>query len=278
MIVSTCNRVEFYVAAEEPAAGFAAVHDFVAAHADAPEGDAFFRHPLAPSVRHLFRVVSGLDSMVLGETEILGQVKKAYAAAAGGGATARHLNKLFQRAFNVAKEVRTKTNITRGSVSVGSVAVDLAEKIFGKLAACKVMILGAGETSETDRRRAPGARREIDLRGQSQLRPRRRAGARRWAASAIHFDEWAARVSRRGHPHRLDRRAAPRAHRRAARADHAHAARTARSSASTSPCRATSSRRSTSSTASTFTTSTRCSASPTTPWPSAARSWCSARK
>jgi glutamyl-tRNA reductase len=86
--------------------------------------------------------------MVIGETEILGQVKKAYAAASSAGATSRHLNKLFQRAFNVAKEVRTKTNITSGPVSVGSVAIDLAERIFGELAACHAMILGAGEMSE----------------------------------------------------------------------------------------------------------------------------------
>ncbi|MCX6978142.1 MAG: glutamyl-tRNA reductase, partial [Verrucomicrobia bacterium] len=90
----------------------------------------------------------GLESMILGETEILGQVKKAYGAAQESGATGKHLNKLFQRAFRVAKEVRTDTNITRGAVSVGSVAAELAEKIFGRLVDCRVLILGAGETSE----------------------------------------------------------------------------------------------------------------------------------
>jgi glutamyl-tRNA reductase len=148
VVISTCNRVEIYVAADQAGAGFAAVSDFLAARAAAPDSEHFFQHATAQSVRHLFRVVSGIDSMVLGETEILGQVKKAYAAAQSAGATSKHLNKLFQRAFNVAKEVRTKTNITRGSVSVGSVAVELSEKIFGKLANCKVMILGAGEMSE----------------------------------------------------------------------------------------------------------------------------------
>ena len=90
--------------------------------------------------------------MVIGETEILGQIKKAYAAATAAGSTSRNLNKFFQRAFNVAKEVRTQTSITRGPVSVGSVTVDLAEKIFGELSACRVMILGAGETSESTAR------------------------------------------------------------------------------------------------------------------------------
>jgi glutamyl-tRNA reductase len=98
--------------------------------------------------RHLFRVVSGLDSMVLGETEIFGQVKRAYEAAARQGVTGKFLNRLFQKSFQVGKQVRSNSNITRGSISMGSVAVDLAEGIFGKLAGCKIMVLGAGETSE----------------------------------------------------------------------------------------------------------------------------------
>src|SRR6185437_9435078 len=98
--------------------------------------------------QHLFRVASGLDSMVIGETEILGQAKKAYEAARASGAAGRYLHRLFQRAFRVAKQVRTHTDIARGAVSVGSVAVDLAQKIFGDLGNCKVLVLGAGETSE----------------------------------------------------------------------------------------------------------------------------------
>jgi glutamyl-tRNA reductase len=150
LILSTCNRVEFYAAAPDSAVGFASIEAFLASRVALGPGDRkfFYRQDGPGAVRHLFRVVSGLESMVLGETEILGQVKKAYSVAAGSGATSRLLNKLFQRAFNVAKEVRTRTNITRGAVSVGSVAVDLAEKIFGRLATCRAMILGAGEISE----------------------------------------------------------------------------------------------------------------------------------
>src|SRR5207244_11551164 len=96
----------------------------------------------------LFRVASGLDSMVVGETEILGQAKKAYEAARATGVAGRYLHRLFQRAFRVAKQVRTHTEITRGAVSVGSVAVDLAHKIFGDLQNCNVLVLGAGQTSE----------------------------------------------------------------------------------------------------------------------------------
>lgn len=154
VIVSTCNRVEFYAATDHPEQGFESLTRFISAQAGEHHYDPhiFYQYDSPHSIRHLFRVVSGLESMVLGETEILGQVKKAYGAAANHGRTARHLNKFFQRAFNVAKEVRTNTNITRGPVSVGSVAVDLAEKIFGRLGQCKVMILGAGETSENTAR------------------------------------------------------------------------------------------------------------------------------
>jgi len=150
VIVSTCNRVEFYAAATDPERAMCSLLQFATERSGVTPTipKPFFAHNGTASIEHLFRVVSGLESMVIGETEILGQVKKAYAAAAAAGSTSRNLNKFFQRAFNVAKEVRTRTSITRGPVSVGSVTVDLAEKIFGKLSSCHVMILGAGETSE----------------------------------------------------------------------------------------------------------------------------------
>ncbi|HWB61487.1 MAG TPA: glutamyl-tRNA reductase [Chthoniobacteraceae bacterium] len=191
VIVSTCNRVELFAATDNSPLGFESLGRFLTRRANEHHYDPhiFHRHDSPQSVRHLFRVVSGLESMVLGETEILGQVKKAYAAAATNGKTARHLNKLFQRAFNVAKEVRTNTAITRGPVSVGSVAVDLAEKIFGRLAACKVMILGAGETSEM-------TARALQLRGVKSLfvsnrsHDRAMALAAEMGGEAIRFDEW----------------------------------------------------------------------------------------
>lgn len=196
VIVSTCNRVEFYVGVEEASQGFAAVREFLARRGlaapealSAPQSNLFFRLPSPHSVRHLFRVVCGLDSMVLGETEILGQVKKAYAAASGNGATARQLNKLFQRAFNIAKEVRTKTNITRGAVSVGAAAVELAERIFGRLTHCKVMILGAGETGEM----TAGALKARGVRSifvANRNYERAAALAAQMGGKAVHFEEW----------------------------------------------------------------------------------------
>jgi glutamyl-tRNA reductase len=120
---------------------------------------------------------------------VLGQVKKAYQAAQAEGATSRYLNKLFQRAFNVAKEVRSRTNITRGNVSVGSVAVELAERIFGDLSACRVMILGAGEMSEL----TAGA---LQSRGVQSIFVANRSHERavalagRMGGKAVHFEEW----------------------------------------------------------------------------------------
>src|SRR5205814_6498661 len=95
-----------------------------------------------------FRVASGLDSMVVGETEVLGQAKRAYEAARESGAAGPYLHRLFQRAFRVAKQVRTHTEITRGAVSIGSVAAELAAKVFGDLRKCKVLLLGAGEAGD----------------------------------------------------------------------------------------------------------------------------------
>jgi glutamyl-tRNA reductase len=149
VVISTCNRTEFYLAAADARAAFAKLE----AHLEEKtreHGSAmphFYRMEKSDAARHLCRVVSGLDSMMLGETEIFGQVKQAYQSALDAGATAAVLNKVFQRAFGVGKKVRTETTIQTGSTSVGNVAVDLAEKIFGHLKDSQVMILGAGEMS-----------------------------------------------------------------------------------------------------------------------------------
>ncbi|MGO8930147.1 MAG: glutamyl-tRNA reductase [Limisphaerales bacterium] len=151
VILSTCNRVEIYAVTHlEPPRAFAALRDFLVACHDYrdPLTDEIYAWGEPQSVHHLFKVACGLDSMVLGETEILGQLKKAYDLALQNGHTGGRLNKAFQRAFNVAKHIRTETNIQRGSVSVGSVAVELAEKIFSRLSDRVVMIIGAGDTGE----------------------------------------------------------------------------------------------------------------------------------
>jgi glutamyl-tRNA reductase len=150
VLVSTCNRVEYFGATDAPEHAAAAWPDFLRRFHAVPDDFAPLSFQLggARCVEHLFSVASGLKSMVVGETEILGQLKDAYDLARVQGQTGKWLNRLFQSSFAAAKSVRSRTAITRGSVSVGSVAVELAEKIFGDLRGCRVMVIGAGETSE----------------------------------------------------------------------------------------------------------------------------------
>jgi glutamyl-tRNA reductase len=149
MILSTCNRVEIYGRAPEPVAPLVAqflarFHDRrpeeLASHLYQLEGDA--------AVRHAFRVAASLESMVLGESQIFGQVKQAYEAAEEAGALGSVLNALRNRSFAAAKRARTETAIGRNAVSVSHVAVELARKIFGELRDRSVLLVGAGKMSE----------------------------------------------------------------------------------------------------------------------------------
>jgi glutamyl-tRNA reductase len=146
-VLNTCNRVEFYAVASEGAAGRIQEAFCTRQRFDPAE---FQKFHLAgtDAVRHLLEVASGLDSQMLGETEIFGQVKEAYAAAQARGSAGPVLNRLFQKAFHAAKHVRTHTAVTSGPVSVVNVAVDLALHVFGRLEGARVLLLGAGEIGE----------------------------------------------------------------------------------------------------------------------------------
>jgi glutamyl-tRNA reductase len=148
MVISTCNRVEIVTHTSNGAAnlrGF--LHDYF--HLDPQELDPhLYEFRGKDAVRHLFRVASSLDSMVVGEAQILGQVKEAYATARAIGAVRGQLDQLFSRAFAVAKRVRSETAVGSSSVSIASVAVELAKKIFGTLEGKTVFIVGAGKMSE----------------------------------------------------------------------------------------------------------------------------------
>jgi glutamyl-tRNA reductase len=151
VILSTCNRVEIYASTSMPVtSALPEMKEFLVTCHDYrdPLTDEIYTLEEPQSLHHLFKVACGLDSMVLGETEILGQLKKAYDLALKSGFTGPRLNKAFQRAFNVAKQIRTHTNIQRGSISVASVAVELAQKVFENLAEANVLVIGAGDTSE----------------------------------------------------------------------------------------------------------------------------------
>ncbi|MEW6161303.1 MAG: glutamyl-tRNA reductase, partial [Verrucomicrobiota bacterium] len=199
VILSTCNRVELYAAT--PRADretFRALKEFLAACHQVTEplenGELYALNE-PQSLEHLFKVACGLDSMVLGETEILGQLKKAYDLALQHKHTGSRLNKAFQRAFQVAKQVRTETNIQRGSVSVGSVAVELAEKIFSSLEDRHVMVIGAGDTSEkTARALLSRGARSILVSNRSFDRAQELAGP--VGGRAVQFDDWGAEFAR----------------------------------------------------------------------------------
>src|ERR1035437_9084298 len=148
MIVSTCNRVEIVVAVELPATNIAS---FLQRHFGLePEvlSPHLYEHRNQEAVRHLFRVAASLDSMVVGEPQILGQVKEAFAVARALGTVGGQLEHLLQSAFAAAKKVRSETEIGANSVSIASVAVELARKIFGSLQGRTVFLVGAGKMSE----------------------------------------------------------------------------------------------------------------------------------
>ena len=153
LILSTCNRVEL-VTMQEPTAEGQSKPDLLRFLEDyfavAPQTirPHLYEFREREAVRHLFRVASSLDSMVLGEPQILGQVKESYTVAREVGAVSGSLERLLQSAFTVAKKVRTETEIGSSTVSVASVAVDLARKIFGSLAGKNVLLVGAGKMSE----------------------------------------------------------------------------------------------------------------------------------
>jgi len=152
MFFTTCNRAEVYGVAEGPLAkAVEATRGSLERYRNvdsAALAGALYTYDGADAVRHVFRVASSLDSMVIGEPQILGQVKTAYTVARSQQATGIILNNLLEQAFHVAKRVRTETGIATAAVSISSVAVELARKIFGDLEGRTVLILGAGEMAE----------------------------------------------------------------------------------------------------------------------------------
>ncbi len=196
VVLSTCNRVEIYGASANTPLALDLLASYLESHFSVAPGEVdFYRHADESAALHLFEVASGLDSMVLGETEIFGQLKKAYALAQSTGTTARRMNKLFQQSFSVGKLVRSSTSIQQGSTSVGSAAVDLAERIFGSLAGCRVLVIGAGEMSRTTAQSllSRGAR-SIIVSNRSYDKACELAGELK--GEAVRFDDWAAHLDR----------------------------------------------------------------------------------
>ncbi|MGZ8899422.1 MAG: glutamyl-tRNA reductase [Limisphaerales bacterium] len=192
VIVSTCNRMEIYaVTAGSDREALENIRTFLVEHRRYEQklNGELYLYSEPNSLEHLFKVACGMDSMLLGETEILGQLKRAYELAFQHKHTGSRLNKAFQRAFNVAKHIRTSTNIQRGSVSVASAAVELAEKIFSNLDEHHVMVIGAGDTSEKTAR-ALLSRGAKSLIVSNRSFDRAATLANELGGRAVSFDDW----------------------------------------------------------------------------------------
>lgn len=157
LIVSTCNRVEILSAttAEQIESSAGRLAQFLDTAGELPTGflnSHIYRHTDEEAVRHLFRVASSLDSMVVGEPQVLGQVRRAYSVAVEAGTAGRVLNRLVHHTFRVAKRVRNETGIAANAVSISYMAVELGKKIFDSLKGCTVLLIGAGEMAELSAR------------------------------------------------------------------------------------------------------------------------------
>ena len=152
MILSTCNRVEVAVTADEQTDAEGAVEKFLAENRKVDRAwvsPYLYRFDGSEAIRHMFRVASSLDSMIVGEPQILGQLKTAYALAKERGAVSGFLDQVMTRAFSVAKRVRSETEIGQSAVSVSYAAVELAREIFGSLTGKRVLVVGAGKMAES---------------------------------------------------------------------------------------------------------------------------------
>ncbi len=178
-ILSTCNRTELYCG--NTRINRERVVDWLSAHAGLGEGElsrSLYVYPDEQAVKHAFRVASGLDSMVLGEPQILGQMKDAFQRASAAGTTGKVFNRLFQHTFSVAKQVRTDTAIGSSPVSVAYAGVSLASRVFADLSSLTVLLIGAGETIELVARHLKEQRvRKLIVANRSVERARRLAEA-----------------------------------------------------------------------------------------------------
>ncbi|MDP3921308.1 MAG: glutamyl-tRNA reductase [Candidatus Omnitrophota bacterium] len=192
VILSTCNRVEFYGVAHSEQEGEAGLLRMVE-RIHGISSDEFrpylYRHSGTEALRHIFRVAAGLDSLVVGENEILGQVRDAFRAADRLRALDSLLYRLMEKALKTGKEVRTQTRINKGAVSIPSVAVELAEKIFGKLVGEKIMVLGTGEMSILTLKNLGNAGAEI-LYVVSRNQEKGESVAKEAGAEWVALDDW----------------------------------------------------------------------------------------
>ncbi len=184
--LSTCNRLEVYARHRNTEEASIEVRRLLSQAANQDVSKYLYEHRGAEAARHLFRVASSLDSMVLGEPQILGQVKEAFARAQQGGTVGMVLGRTCERALSAAKRVRSETTIARGAVSVGSLACELARKVFGDLRRRGVLLIGAGEMGEAAARYLAEQQAEITVLNRSLERAQRVAETCRGQAATLH--------------------------------------------------------------------------------------------
>lgn len=188
VLLSTCNRTEVYFWTDAPETAVPAMLAYFL-NEQVDVSTCFYRYHGAEALGHLAEVAAGLDSMVIGETEIFGQLKDAYRAALEGGSVAGRTHRIFQRVFSIGKKVRSSTTVTSGPTSVGAAAVQLAQGILGDLSGARVLVVGAGEVARTTAQslRSRGAQ-SIFVANRSYDRAVELAA--RVGGSVIRFAEW----------------------------------------------------------------------------------------
>jgi glutamyl-tRNA reductase len=193
--LSTCNRSEVYLVAGDPRAAGAVAADSLARIAGVELGDALGSLHGVDAARHLFRVTAGLESMVIGEAEVQGQVRRAYELALSQGTSGPISNRLFQDALRTGKRVRSETGVSRSAASVASVAVDLARRALGGLAGRRVLVVGAGKHGElTARTLAEQGAGTVFV--ASRAHERAHSLALRFGGEAVSFDDLPRQLAR----------------------------------------------------------------------------------
>ena len=197
VIVNTCNRLEIYGLATTPDIEDSIRNQLCKAHGitrDLFDAHSFW-HTNLEALQHALEVSTGLDSQMVGETDILGQMKDAYANAKSLGCTSTVLNRLFEKSFQAAKAARSQTAITRGQVSIGNVAVDLASRIFGKLSNSRVLLLGSGDVAEKTAQ-ALKSRGVADITVSSRTYENAHTLAHQLGGAAIEFSDYEQQLAR----------------------------------------------------------------------------------
>ncbi len=197
LVVNTCNRLEVYGFSDTPEVENT-VRDYICRYngvsRELLDKHSFWRTNL-DVLQHAFEVSTGLDSQMIGESDILGQMKQAYSRALGTGCTGVVLNRLFEKSFQAAKSARTKTRIARGQVSIGTVAVDLGNRIFGNLHASRVLLIGSGDVAEKTAQ-ALKSRGVADITVTSRKFENAHALAHEFNGAAIDFNDFPLQLKR----------------------------------------------------------------------------------